>query len=260
MTQPTIPRSATVSTLPAAAPDAGPAIAGGHLSRYALLRVGHLILLLGTALVLARILNVSTYADYARGAFYATAISTFGLFGQDQLLLRRGIALRVLQRRTAALEGALVAGMTILALVLVPTAAAVVSMSCLGTAALCMTGCSWVDRQAVGKDVQRAMLQLASGFSTQAAGVVVAALGGGALAVTTAATAMALLWLGWSLTVRPAFTVIEQVRYRSGLPLGIVGLLYGSVGVSLAFVAAQLPDAKAVDVRFVLLGTPLSSL
>lgn len=226
---------------------------GRGLGTYGLLRMTYLLALLINALALTHALSASQYADYSRGAFFAVILTTVALFGQEQQVLRGRLSLRTLQARSLILMGGLTAAAVALAVALDIPALRVILSSCVGTAAMMCTACSWVALQAAGRDSARAVFQLANGVTVQMAALLAAAMGGGALAATNAATTTSVVWLFWALASAPRGRLRAEPPYRESVSLGILGVLSGMLPLMLALVASTMPDADAVAVRFFLL-------
>jgi len=222
---------------------------------YAVLRCVQLIALGINALLLARVLGLHQYALYARGAFFATAFTAVGFFGQDQLAYRHRIASRILLKRTVGIVT--VVFLATSALAICTTARAnwpTIISSCVGTAGIAITTVRFLAAQIAGRDDHRAIGQLLNTVSVQVSGVVAAYLGGGAFVATTTATAISWLWVAGTIRQKQSVQVRKAAPFREGVAVGIGGIAYASIpAIASIIVAIRATDAAAAEDRFLLL-------
>ena len=188
------------------------------------------------ALVMAGLLRLDQYALYARGSLFSTAFAAVYLLGQDQLSYRGVLRLRTLRWRAIAIQvgvGALVGSLIVGA---TPEREwEVLASSCLGTAALTVTGATWVSMQSLGRDDLRALGQLSNAVTVQVAALIVAALTGSALWATNGATVTALAWAVLTLAHRGE-TRAKDARFIDALGVGVGGASYGLMGAAISIV------------------------
>jgi hypothetical protein len=223
-------------------------------TQYTLIRAATLFTLAVNALILARLLGIHQYALYSRGAFFATTVATILFLGQDQLAFRREIDSSTLRSRAILIAATTTLCTTLLAVVSTRSAnLPVIISSCCGSAGMVISAVRFIMAQVEGRDNYRGFGQLANAATIQFASIAAAALGGGALAATNAATAASFLWVLFTFRARGE-TVEHPAPMRAGIPVGIGSAAYSSVITTVSLVVAiRASDLIAAQDRFVIL-------
>lgn len=221
---------------------------------YTGMRFGQIgILGLGT-IALAEVLSLNQYALYARGSLFSTALSAVFLLGQDQLSLQRRLSLKVLRRRSIAVQAGVGSAVAIVIVSTTPSSIwPVLVSSCIGTGAMVVATSTWVSLQSEGRHQARATTQLVHALTIQAATLVVASLNGSALWATNSGTLLALAWaIGVVLYRGPQVT--ENAPFREAVGLGIGGASWGlMMAIISIIVAIRSNNQGAAQSRIILL-------